>query len=52
MDLTTNGVVISDAIKLVQIQTSKEKLTMSKEDDKEPESGARLHYLVVIVPIM
>jgi hypothetical protein len=35
MDLTTNGVVITDAIKLVQ--TNKEKLTMStkKEDDKE-----------------
>jgi hypothetical protein len=35
MDLTTNGVVITDAIKF--IQTNKEKLTMSsKEDDKEP----------------
>ena len=35
MDLTTNGVVITDAIKVVQ--TSKEKLTMSakEEDDKE-----------------
>jgi hypothetical protein len=34
MDLTTNGVVITDAIKFVQI--NKEKLTMSaKEDDKE-----------------
>jgi hypothetical protein len=34
MDLTTNGVVITDAIKF--IQTNKEKLTMSsKEDDKE-----------------
>jgi hypothetical protein len=33
MDLTTNGVVITDAIKFVQ--TNKEKLTMSKEDDKE-----------------
>jgi hypothetical protein len=35
MDLTTNGVVITDAIKFVQ--TSKEKLTMSakEEDDKE-----------------
>ena len=32
MDLTTNGVVITDAIKFVQ--TNKEKL-MSKEDDKE-----------------
>ena len=34
MDLTTNGVVITDAIRFVQ--TNKEKLTMStKEDDKE-----------------
>jgi hypothetical protein len=34
MDLTTNGVVITDAIKFVQ--TNKEKLTMSsKEGDKE-----------------
>jgi len=34
MDLTTNGVVITDAIKFVQ--TNKEKLTMSTmEDDKE-----------------
>ena len=35
MDLTTNGVVITDTIKVVQ--TSKEKLTMSatEEDDKE-----------------
>jgi hypothetical protein len=32
MDLTTNGVVIADAIKFVQ--TNKEKV-MSKEDDKE-----------------
>jgi hypothetical protein len=32
MDLTTNGFVITDAIKFVQ--TNKEKL-MSKEDDKE-----------------
>jgi hypothetical protein len=36
MDLTTNGVVITDAIKFVQ--TNKEKLTVSKEkDDKESE---------------
>jgi hypothetical protein len=37
MDLTTNGVVITDAIKYVQ--TSKEKLTTmsGKEDDKESE---------------
>ena len=34
MDLTTNGVVITDAIRFVQ--TNKEKLMMSsKEDDKE-----------------
>jgi hypothetical protein len=35
MDLTTNGVVITDAIKFVQ--TNNEKLSMSskKEDDKE-----------------
>jgi hypothetical protein len=33
MDLTTNGVVITDAIKFVQ--TNKEKLTMStKKEDK------------------
>ena len=37
MDLTTNGVVITDAIKFVQ--TNKEKLTMSrKEDDNGNES--------------
>jgi hypothetical protein len=36
MDLTTNGVVITDAIKFVQ--TTKEKLIMSKQkDDKESE---------------
>ena len=34
MDLTSNGIVIIDAIKFVQ--TNKEKLTMSKkEEDKE-----------------
>ena len=34
MDLTTNGVVVTDAIKFVQ--TNKEKLTMStKEEDKD-----------------
>jgi prefoldin subunit 5 len=37
MDLTTNGVVITDAIKFVQ--TNKEKLTMStKEEDDGIES--------------
>ena len=41
MDLTTNGVVITDAIKFVQ--TNKEKLSMSKKEDngskesKEPD---------------
>jgi hypothetical protein len=35
MDLTTNSVVITDAIKFVQ--TSKEKLMSKKEDDKESE---------------
>jgi hypothetical protein len=41
MDLTTNGVVITDAIKFVQ--TNKEKLTMSTNEDngskesKEPD---------------
>ena len=33
MDLTTNGVVITDAIKFVQ--SNKEKLTMSTKEDKE-----------------
>ena len=38
MDLTTNGVVITDAIKFVQ--TNKEKLTMStNEDDNGKESN-------------
>ena len=37
MDLTTNGVIITDAIKF--IQTNKEKLTMStKEEDDSKES--------------
>jgi hypothetical protein len=35
MDLTTNGVVITDATKFVQ--TCKEKLMSKKEDDKESE---------------
>ena len=35
MDLTTNGVVITDAIKF--IQTNKEKLTTSSKEDKESE---------------
>jgi hypothetical protein len=33
MDSTTNGVMITDAIKFVQ--TNKEKLMSTKEDDKE-----------------
>ena len=33
MDLTTNGVVITDAIKFVQ--TNKEKLISAKENNKE-----------------
>ena len=33
MDLTTNGVVITDAIKFVQ--TNKEKLTMSKKENEK-----------------
>jgi hypothetical protein len=40
MDLTTNGVVITDAIKFVQ--TNKEKLAMSKKEndgDKESEES-------------
>ena len=36
MDLTTNGVVITDAIKFVQ--TNKEKLTMSTKEENEKES--------------
>ena len=36
MDLTTNGVVITDAIKF--IQTNKEKLMSNKEDGKWKES--------------
>ena len=40
MDLTTNGVVITDAIKFVQ--TNKEKLTMSrKEESNDKESNGR-----------
>ena len=36
MDLTTNGVVITDAIKFVQ--TNKEKLTMSTKEENDKES--------------
>jgi hypothetical protein len=43
MDLTTNGVVISDAIKFVQ--TNKEKLTMStKEEDNGSKEGKEPDY--------
>jgi hypothetical protein len=43
MDLTTNGVVITDAIKFVQ--TNKEKLTMSaKEENKGKESKEPNYY--------
>jgi hypothetical protein len=43
MDLTTNGVVITDAIKF--IQTNKEKLTMStKEEDKDSKEGKEPDY--------
>ena len=37
MDLTTNGVVIADAIKFVQ--TNKENLTMSTKEDKNGEES-------------
>jgi hypothetical protein len=37
IDLTTNGIVITDAIKFVQ--TSKKKLMFKKEDDKEFEES-------------
>ena len=36
MDLTTNGVVITDAIKFVQ---TNEKLTMSTKEDKESKNS-------------
>jgi hypothetical protein len=36
MDLTTNGIVISDAIKFVQ--TNKEKLAMSTKEENDKES--------------
>jgi hypothetical protein len=43
MDLTTNGVVITDAIKFVQ--TNKEKLSMStKEQDKESKESKEPDY--------
>jgi hypothetical protein len=43
MDLTTNGVVITDAIKFVQ--TNKEKLTMStKKEDKDSKESKEPDY--------
>jgi hypothetical protein len=39
MDLTTNGVVITDAIKFVQ--TNKEKLSMSSKEEHDKESKER-----------
>jgi hypothetical protein len=42
MDLTTNGVVITDAIKFVQ--ANKEKLTMSTKEDKNGEESKEPDY--------
>jgi predicted transcriptional regulator len=42
MDLATNGVVITDAIKFVQ--TNKEKLTMSTKEDKNGEESKEPDY--------
>ena len=42
MDLTTNGVVITDTIKFVQ--TNKEKLTMSTNEDKNGEESKEPDY--------
>ena len=42
MDLTTNGVVITDAIKFVQ--TNKEKLTMSTKDENNGKESKELDY--------
>ena len=42
MDLTTNGVVVTDAIKFVQ--TNKEKLTMSTNKDKNGEESKEPDY--------
>jgi hypothetical protein len=42
MDLTTNGVVITDAIKFVQI--NKEKLTMSTKDENNGKESKELDY--------
>jgi hypothetical protein len=40
MDLTTNGFVITDAIKFVH--SNKEKLTMSKKEDKTEKNRRNL----------
>jgi hypothetical protein len=42
MDLTTNGVIITDAIKFVQ--TNKEKLTMSTKEDNGSKNGKEPDY--------
>jgi hypothetical protein len=42
MDLTTNGVVITDAIKFVQ--TNKEKLSLSTREDKNGEESKEPDY--------
>jgi hypothetical protein len=42
MDLTTNGVVITDAIKFVQ--TNKEKLTMSSKEDNNSKESKEPNY--------
>jgi hypothetical protein len=42
MDLTTNGVVISEAIKFVQ--TNKEKLTMSTKEDNSGKVSSEPDY--------
>ena len=42
MDLTTNGVVITDAIKFVQ--TNKEKLTMSNKEEQNGKESNELDY--------
>ena len=42
MDLTTNGVVITDAIKFVQ--TNKEKLTMSTKEENSSKGSKESDY--------
>jgi hypothetical protein len=43
MDLTTNGLVITDAIKFVQ--TNKEKLTVSAKEDNNGKESKELDYV-------